>query len=402
MKMDRKNLSFNTRAIHAGSEHCPTTGAHVAPVYRTSTFVIENVERAIRIGYGEEKGYAYGRFGNPTVDALQEKVAALEGAEAALAAASGMAAITTALMANLKAGDHLVVGDIIYGCTYGFVRDLLPTYGVEVTMVNTTEPEAIKAAMKPNTKVVYIETPCNPVLRITDIEAVAKIAHEGGALLFVDSTYATPYLQRPLELGADIVLHSATKYLNGHGDVVGGMIVGSQELMDKIRQPYLEWFGGIISPMDASEISKGIKTLGPRMEIHCANTRKIADFLDAHDMVEEVLYPGLKSHAQHELAKRQMKDFGGMMSFNVRGGFEAGKLLMNSVKLISLATSLGCVDSLIQHSPSMSHAALSQEEREAVGIAEGQVRISVGIEDVNELIADLDQALNHVKKELNL
>ncbi len=394
-------LSFNARAIHAGSVPCPTTGAHVAPVYRTSTFVIDNVDKAIRIGYGEEEGYAYGRFGNPTVDALQEKVAALENAEASLATASGMAAISTALMASLQAGDHLVTGDIIYGCTYGFVRDVLPQYGVEVTMVDSTDPKNIEKAMKPNTKVVYIETPCNPVLNITDIEKSAEIAHSHGAKLFVDSTWATPYLQKPLELGADVVLHSATKYLNGHGDVVGGMIVGSKELMDHMRKPYLEFFGGIISPMDASEIAKGIKTLGPRMDIHCENAKKIAEHLDKHPMVERVLYPGLKSHPQHELAKKQMKDFGGMMSFDVKGGFEAGKALMDSVEMISLATSLGCVDSLIQHSPSMSHATMSKEEREKVGIAEGQVRFSVGIEEPEHLIADLDQALEKVAKVIN-
>ncbi len=394
--MENNNQSFNAKAVHAGSAPCPTTGAHVAPIYRTSTFVIENVEKAIRIGYGEEEGYAYGRFGNPTVDALQSKIAALENAEAALATASGMAAISTALMSSLKAGDHLVTGDIIYGCTYGFVRDVLPQYGIEVTMVDTTDTDSVKKAIKPNTKVVYVETPCNPVLNITDIKKVAQLAHDADAKLFVDSTWATPYLQKPLELGADVVLHSATKYLNGHGDVLGGVIVGSKELMDHMKKPYLEFFGGIISPMDASEIAKGIKTLGPRMDIHCRNAQKLAEYLEEHPMVERVLYPGLKSHPQHELAKEQMKDFGGMMSFDVKGGFEAGKALMNSIKLISLATSLGCVDSLMQHSPSMSHATMSKEERKKVGIAEGQVRFSVGIEETEHLIADLDQALDQV------
>ncbi|ACB84743.1 trans-sulfuration enzyme family protein [Natranaerobius thermophilus] len=396
--MEKRRLSFNAKAIHAGSEPCPTTGAHVAPVYRTSTFVIDNVERAIRIGYGEEEGYSYGRFGNPTVDALQEKIASLENAEAALATASGMAAISTALMAELQAGDHIVTGDIIYGCTYGFVRDLLPQYGIEVTMVDTTDPKNIEEAIKPNTKIVYIETPSNPVLGITDIEKSAELAHANGAKLFVDNTWATPYLQNPLNIGADVVLHSATKYLNGHGDIVGGAIVGSKELMDKIKAPYLEFFGGIMSPMDAAEVSKGIKTLGVRMEKHCQNAKKIAEFLEGHHMVERVLYPGVETHPQHELAKKQMKDFGGMMSFDVKGGAKAGKALMNSVELVSLATSLGCVDSLIQHSPSMSHATMSKEERERVGITEGQVRLSVGIEEPENVIADLKQALEQVEK----
>lgn len=393
-------MNFNTRAIHMGSEPDPTTGAHVAPVYRTSTYVMKNVDHAIRVGYGEEFGYSYSRFENPTVDALERKIASLEGAETALALASGMAAISTALMANLQQGDHLVIGDVIYGCTYGFVRDILPTYGIEITMVDMADTENIKKAMKPNTKVVYVETPSNPVLKVIDIEKAAEIAHAHGAKLFVDSTYASPYLQQPLKLGADLVLHSATKYLNGHGDVVGGVIVGSQELIGKIDNPYARFFGGIMSPMDASEISKGIKTLGPRMEIHCSNAMKIAEFLDQHPMVDKVLYPGLPSHPTHETAKKQMKLFGGMMSFDVKGGFEAGKMLMDSVKLISLATSLGNVDSLIQHSPSMSHATMTKEEREAIGMAEGQVRLSVGIEDVEHLIADLDQALERVRKEV--
>lgn len=404
--MDTKKLLFNARAIHAGSEPDPTTGAHVAPIYRTSTFVMENVEKAIEAGYGDAEGkiYAYGRYGNPTVHAVQRKIAALENAEACLMAASGMCAITTSLLANLNAGDHLVAGNTIYGGTFGFIKDIIPRFGIEATIVSTTGDniENIRKAMKSNTKIVYIETPCNPTLGITDIKKAAEIAHEGNALLYVDNTFATPYLQNPLSLGADIVLHSTTKYLNGHGDVLGGAIVGSKELIHRMDTEFMKYMGGIMSPADATELSKGIKTLGVRMDIHCANARKVAEFLDNHDMVEKVLYPGLESHPGHEIAKKQMKNFGGMMSFNVRGGFEAGKMLMDSVKLISLATSLGNVDSLIQHSASMSHASMSREEREAVGIADGQVRLSVGIEEAEEIIKDLDQALNHVKKELNL
>lgn len=404
--MGKEDLLFNARAIHAGSEPDPATGAHVAPIYRTSTFVMENVEKAIIAGYGDADGktYAYGRYGNPTVHAVQRKIAALENGEACLMAASGMGAITTALLAILNAGDHLVAADTIYGGTFGFIKNILPRFGIEATMVSTCGDNVknIRKAMKPNTKVVYIETPCNPTLAITDIEMAAKIAHEGGALLYVDSTFATPYLQQPLSLGADIVLHSTTKYLNGHGDILGGAIVGSKELIHRMDADFLKWMGGIMSPADAAELSKGIKTLGIRMDVHCANARKIAQFLDKHYMVEKVLYPGLKSHPGQDIAKRQMKNFGGMMSFNLRGGFEAGKMLMDSVKLISLATSLGNVDSLIQHSASMSHASMTKEEREAVGIADGQVRLSVGIEEAEEIIKDLDQALNHVKKELNL
>lgn len=404
--MDKKKLLFNARAIHVGSEPDSTTGAHVAPIYRTSTFIMENIEKAIEAGYGDAEGkiYAYGRYGNPTVHAVQRKIASLENAEACLMAASGMGAITTALLAVLNAGDHLVAADTIYGGTFGFIKNILPRFGIEATMVSVTGDniENIRKAMKPNTKVVYVETPCNPTLAITDLKKAAEIAHEGKALLYVDNTFATPYLQQPLSLGADIVLHSTTKYLNGHGDILGGAIVGSKELVHKMDTDFMKWIGGIMSPADATELSKGIKTLGIRMDIHCSNARKVAEFLDNHDMVEKVLYPGLKSHPGHEIAKKQMKDFGGMMSFNVRGGFESGKMLMNSVKLISLATSLGNVDSLIQHSASMSHSSMSKEEREAVGIADGQVRLSVGIEEAEEIIKDLDQALNYVKKELNL
>lgn len=403
--MDTKKLLFNTRAIHVGNEPDPITGAHVAPIYRTSTYVMENVQKAIMAGYGDVQGiYAYTRYGNPTVDAVQRKIASLENAEACLMAASGMCAISTSLLAVLNAGDHLVASNTIYGGTFAFIKNIIPRFGIETTTVSATGTniENIRKAIKPNTKIVYIETPCNPTLGITDIKKAAEIAHEASALLYVDNTFATPYLQNPLSLGADIVLHSTTKYLNGHGDVLGGAIVGSKDLIRKIDTDFMKYMGGIMSPADASELSKGIKTLGARMDRHCANARKVAEFLNKHNMVEKVLYPGLKSHPSHEIAKKQMKDFGGMISFNVRGGFEAGKMLMDSVKLISLATSLGNVDSLIQHSASMSHASMSREERDAVGIADGQVRLSVGIEEAEEIIKDLDQALNYVKKELNL
>lgn len=405
--MDKKNLSFNARAIHVGSEPDPTTGSHVAPIYRTSTFVMENVDKAIEAGYGDPEGkyYAYGRYGNPTVHAVQRKIAALENAEACLMAASGMGAIATALMAVLDTGDHMVVADTVYGGTFSLLKSVFPRFDIEVTFVTVDGDniDNISKAMKENTKVVYVETPCNPTLKITDLKKAADLAHEGGALLFVDNTFATPYLQQPLALGADIVLHSTTKYLNGHGDILGGAIVGSKELVHMIDTNYMKYVGGIMSPADAAELSKGIKTLGVRMDTHCSNAMKVAEFLDNHDMVDKVLYPGLPNHPGHDIAKKQMKNgFGGMMSFNVRGGFEAGKLLMDSIKMISLATSLGNVDSLMQHSASMSHSTMTREEREAVGIADGQVRFSVGIEEAEEIIKDLDQALAHVKKELNL
>lgn len=396
---------FMTNAIHAGSEHDPLTGAHIAPVYRTSTYVMKDMDTAIKAGYGDVEGiYAYSRYGNPTNHAVERKIAALEGAEDCVVTASGMCAISTTLMSFLGAGDHLVMADTVYGGTFEFVHNILPRFGVEFTAVNTTAENVknIEEAIKPNTKVVYIETPCNPVLGITDIEAAAKIAHEAGALLVVDGTFATPYLQNPLALGADIVLHSVTKYLNGHGDLLGGAVCGSKELIHKIDAENLKFFGGIMSPVEAASLSKGLKTLGVRMERHCENAMKVANFLNDHEMVEQVLYPGLETHPGHDIAKKQMRGFGAMMSFDVKGGFDAGKLLMDKVNMISLATSLGNVDSLIQHSATMSHATLTPEERATVGIGEGQVRFSCGIEDVNDIINDLDQALSFVKKELNL
>lgn len=399
------DMTFNTKAIHAGSEHDPLTGAHVAPIYRTSTFVMKDMDTAIKAGYGDVEGiYAYTRYSNPTTDAVERKIAALEGADDCAVTASGMCAITTALLSVLRAGDHIIVGDTVYGGTFEFINNMLPGYGIEKTVVDTTagNVENIRKAMRPNTKVVYIETPCNPTLGITDIKKAAEYAHEGNALLFVDSTFATPYLQRPLALGADIVIHSCTKYMNGHGDLLGGAICGNKKLLSEIKGHTLKFLGGIMSPFEAASLSKGMKTLGIRMEKHCENAMKIAEFLDKHYMVEKVLYPGLETHPGHDIAAKQMKKFGAMMSFDVRGGFEAGKLLMDNVNLISLATSLGNVDSLIQHSASMSHATLTPEERAAVGIAEGQVRLSVGIEDADELIEDLDQALNYVRKTLKL
>ncbi len=325
----------------------------------------------------------------------------MENAEAALAVSSGMAAISTALLTVLKAGDHVVAGDVIYGCTFALIKNVLTDLGIEMTMVDTSDLSNIEAAIKPNTKAVYIETPANPVLRITDIEGAAEIAHKHGAKLLVDSTFASPYLQNPLNLGADIVVHSATKYLCGHGTVVAGVLAGSKELMDRARFPIVQTFGQVISPFDAWLLMQGMKTLGIRMEKHCSNAMKVAEFLMNHPQVENVYYPGLPSHPTHEIAKKQMKNgFGGMMSVDIKGGIEAGKVLMDNLEIVSLATSLGNIDSLIQHSPTMSHFDMSKEEREAVGIYDGQVRLSIGVENVEDLIADLDRALKIVAEKV--
>lgn len=398
--MNNKDMKFNSRAIHAGQKPCPVTGAHVTPIYQTSTFVFKDVDQGARRFAGEEAGYIYTRLGNPTQTELEEKMAALEGSEAAIAAGSGMAAISTALMTLLKKGDHVVAGDTLYGCTHSLINDLLPDYGIDVTLVDTSDLKNVEKAMRKNTRVVYVETPANPTLKIVDLDAAAKIAHKFGARLVVDNTFMSPYLQRPIEHGADVVVHSATKYIGGHGDVVAGIIAGSKELLDTMRIPYLKDFGGIIAPFDAWLLLRGLKTLGVRMERHCFNAQKVAEYLENHRMIERVYYPGLASHPQHELAKRQMDGFGGMICFEVKGGLEAGKVLMNNVKLITLAVSLGCVDSLIEHPASMTHSPVPREERLKAGITDGLVRLSVGIEDVEDIIADLAQALSKVEQAL--
>lgn len=388
---------FSTKAIHEGFNACKDTGCHVAPIYQTSTFVFKDVDQGAKRFAGEEEGYVYTRLGNPTVTDLENKMAALEGGEAAAGTAAGMAAISTTLLTLLKAGDHIVAGDTLYGCTHSLISGLLPQYGIEVTMVDTSDSANIENAMKDNTKVVYIETPANPTLKVVDIKAAADIAHKNDAKLVVDNTFMSSYLQRPLELGADVVVHSATKYLGGHGDLVGGVIVGSKEFIQNAKLPHLKDFGGIMAPFNAWLLSRGLKTLSVRMERHCENAQKVAEYLEKHPAIEAVYYPGLPSHPQHELAKKQMDGFGGMMSFELKGGIEAGKTLMNSVKMISLAVSLGCVDTLIQHPASMTHSPVPREDRLKAGITDGLVRLSVGIEDVEDIIADLDQALAKIK-----
>ncbi len=388
-------MKINTQVIHAGQVHDKETGSHVSPLYQTSTFVLPDFDTAVYLNQHVDQGFVYSRFGNPTVAELENKIALLEHAEAALAVGSGLGAISIATISQLKAGDHIIFGDVIYGCSFALFTKILPKFNVEYTIVDTTDVEAIEKAIKPNTKLVYVETPANPTLKISDIEVISKQVHKHeGVKVVVDSTFASPYLQNPLDLGADVVVHSATKYLCGHGTVVAGVIASSKEFIDKARMPYLQCFGSVLSPFDAWQIMQGMKTLGVRMERHCENAMKVAKFLKNHPKVEKVYYPGLEDHPTHEIAKKQMRGYGGMMSVDIKGGIDAVRIVMNSVKVISLATSLGNVDSLIQHSPTMSHFDMTPEQRHAVSIFDGQVRISVGIEDVDDLIADLDQALS--------
>ena len=356
--MDIKNAGFSTKAIHGGHKKDSQYGALATPIFQTSTFIFDSAEQGGKRFAGEEGGYVYSRLGNPTVAEAEEKVALLEGGEAAVAAASGMGAISSALWTALKAGDHMVASDTLYGCTFALLNHGLTKFGIEVTFVDIANLEEVKKAMKPNTRVVYLETPANPTLKITDIKAVAKIAHEvKDCMVFVDNTFNTPYIQRPLEYGADVVVHSATKYLNGHGDVVAGFAIGSNKFISDVKTSGLkDMTGAVMSPLNAFLVIRGMKTLQIRMEKHCENAMKVAEFLEGHPAVQKVYYPGLKSFKYHKLAKTQMDLPGAMMSFEVKGGAEEGRTIMNNVKLASLAVSLGDTETLIQHPASMTHS----------------------------------------------
>ena len=395
--MEMKKLGLGTTAIHAGTLK-NLYGTLAMPIYQTSTFIFDSAEQGGRRFALEEAGYIYTRLGNPTTTVLENKIAALEEGEAGIAMSSGMGAISSTLWTVLKAGDHVVTDKTLYGCTFALMNHGLTKFGVEVTFVDTSNLDEVKKAMKENTRVVYLETPANPNLKIVDLEGVCKVAHTNpNTLVIVDNTFATPYMQKPLKLGVDVVVHSATKYLNGHGDVIAGLVVTNKELANKIRFVGLkDMTGAVLGPQEAYYIIRGLKTFEIRMERHCKNARTIADFLNKHPKVEKVYYPGLESHPGYEIAKKQMKDFGAMISFELKGGFEAGKTLLNNLKLCSLAVSLGDTETLIQHPASMTHSPYTKEEREAAGITDGLVRLSVGLENVEDIIADLEQGLEKI------
>jgi cystathionine beta-lyase/cystathionine gamma-synthase len=375
---------FSTICIHAGQTPDPSTGAIITPIFQTSTYVQDEL--------GKHKGFEYARTQNPTRAALEGNVAAIEGGKAAFAYASGMAAIG-AISTLLKSGDHVVVTDNTYGGTFRLFDKVLTKYGMEFSYVDTSRPELIEAAMRPTTKMLFVETPTNPVMRLTDLAQAASLAHAHGARLVVDNTFASPAVQRPIEFGADLVVHSTTKYLNGHSDSVGGIVVAVQD-------EEIEWLrfiqnteGAILSPFDSWLVLRGTKTLTVRMAQHNTNAMALAEFLAGHRKISQVLYPGLASHPQHDLAKRQMRGFGGMLSFDV-GTFEAARCVMNRVRLMSLAESLGGVETLISHPATMTHASVPPARRKEIGLTDSLVRISVGIEDPADLIADLEQALS--------
>ena len=392
-----KKCGLGTTAIHAGTLK-NLYGTLAMPIYQTSTFIFDSAEQGGRRFALEEAGYIYTRLGNPTTTVLENKIAVLEEGEAGVAMSSGMGAISSTLWTVLKAGDHIVTDKTLYGCTFALMNHGLTRFGVEVTFVDTSNLDEVKNAMKKNTRVVYLETPANPNLKIVDLEALSKIAHTNpNTLVIVDNTFATPYMQKPLKLGADIVVHSVTKYINGHGDVIAGLVVTNKELADQIRFVGLkDMTGAVLGPQDAYYIIRGMKTFEIRMERHCANAKKVVEFLNKHPKIEKVYYPGLETHPGHEIAKKQMKDFGAMISFELKGGFEAGKTLLNNLKLCSLAVSLGDTETLIQHPASMTHSPYTKEEREAAGITDGLVRLSVGLENVEDIIADLEQGLEKI------
>ena len=379
----RENAGFGTRAVHAGQRPDPTTGAIMPPVYQTSTYVQPEL--------GRHLGYEYARTQNPTREALERNVAALEGAEFGVAFASGLAAVDA--MAKLfSAGDHVVCGEGVYGGTYRLFDQVISRLGVEFTFVDSGDLDQIRDAVRENTRLVHVETPTNPMMRLTDISAAAEIAHEADALLSVDNTFASPFNQRPLELGADIAIHSTTKYLNGHSDMIGGMVVvRDAELHERFR--FLQnAAGGIPGPWDCWLALRGTKTLHLRMAAHNENGLSVAGWLEAHPKVERVFYPGLASHPQHEIARRQMSGFTGMISIET-GSLERARTLVNNVRIFSLAESLGGVESLIGHPALMTHASVPVNRRQAMGLSDGLVRLSCGVENVEDLIGDLDQAL---------
>ena len=393
--MDTKDKGMNSKLVHAGGFKDPL-GSAVTPIYQTSTFSFESAEHGAKCFSGESDGYIYTRIGNPSIAELEEAVAVMEKGFGGIATSSGMGAINTVYMHFLGAGEHIVCHEALYGPARSVLETIYPRFNVEATFVDTTDIEQVKAAIRPNTRLIYTETPANPTIGISDLRAVADVAHDNGIPLCVDNTFCSPYLQRPIEWGADIVVHSMTKFINGHADIVAGMIVTAKEELYRSLRSVMVNLGFNMDPHQAFMTRRGLKTLGIRIERAQENAMKVAEYLNNHPKIEWIRYPGLSSHPQYELAQRQMDGPGAMMSFGVKGGFDAGKKLMDHVKLSLLAVSLGGIESLIQHPASMTHSKLSKEAKAKAGISDELVRFSVGIEDVDDIIADLDQALSHV------
>lgn len=387
-----KYSGLNSMLIHGG-EMDDEFGSAVVPIYQTSTFKFRNVKHGADLFAGKEKGYIYTRIGNPTIEVFEKKMALIENGCEAIATSSGMGAVSTAYIALLSAGDHMISTAAVYGPSRNIMENHFKRFSIESTYISTVNPDNVKSAIQPNTKMIYLETPTNPTMEITDIEQVCKIAHENGIIVVVDNTFATPVLQKPLDMGADIVLHSLTKYINGHADIVGGVLVAKEKAVcDKLRAVMIG-FGCNMDPHQAFLVYRGMKTLKLRVEKAQENAVKVADFLQNHPKIEWVKFPGLKSHPQYELASRQMSGPGSMICFELKGGYNSGVNMLNNVHCALLAVSLGGVETLIQHPASMTHAGVPAEKRQAAGITDGLVRMSVGIEDVEDIIADMEHAL---------
>lgn len=391
--MENEYKNSSTAVIHAGQHPDPLFGGVSVPIYQSSTFAFRDAEHGAALFRGAEEGYIYTRIGNPTTKALEDCVAALENGWGAMATASGMAAIATTLVAFLDRDSHMISTDAVYGPSRIVVESELARFGVVFDFVDTSDTANVRRSIRPNTRLLFVETPANPTMALTDIRACAGLAREHGFLLVVDNTFSSPLLQNPLDLGADVVIHSLTKFLNGHSDVVGGVIVAKDEKLFKRLRRVLTLLGGTMDPHQAWLVLRGVKTLALRVEKSQENAMKLAAFLESHPRVKWVNYPGLRSHPQHELARRQMKGFGSMLCFGLNGGFESGKKMINAVRLCTLAVSLGGVESLIQHPASMTHAGVSEEERRKAGISDDLIRLSVGCEDFEDIKADLERAI---------
>jgi methionine-gamma-lyase len=393
--MSHRDAGFSTKSVHSGEQTCPLTGSITTPIYQTSNFGFPDLDSLKRIFADPSKGYFYTRYSNPTLEAIENKLADLMGAQRGLVFSSGMAALTSAILALVSAGDHIVSAFDIYGGTFNFFANVLPRYGVTVDLVETADARRLAESIKPNTKVIFFESPTNPLLKLMDIREVAKIGKERGIPIFMDNTFATPFNQKPIEMGIDLVMHSTTKYLGGHSDLIGGAVAGGEELMQKVM--YSRYvLGGVPDPQSAWLLMRGVKTLKVRMEAHNQNGMEVAQFLEDHPLIDRVYYPGLKSHPQHELAKKQMRGFGGMVSFEVAGENDALGQFLKGLRICQLAVSLGGIESLICPPALTTHRRLSQSERIKVGIKDNLVRLSVGIEDAEDLIDDFEQALGTI------
>ncbi|MBE0369096.1 methionine gamma-lyase [Pseudoalteromonas aurantia] len=389
-----KKYHDNTQCIHGPTHFDDPHGALTAPLYQTSTFKFKDAAQGAARFAGEEAGYIYTRLGNPTTTELEQKVAALEGMESAAATATGMGAVSASVLSFLEHGDHLIASNALYGCSFALFSHMLPKFGIDVTFVDMTDEAQLQAAIQPNSKMLFAETPINPNMTVLDLAMIGQFAKQHNLISVIDNTFLTPLLQKPKDFGIDIVIHSATKYLNGHGDVVAGVVCGSQEHIEVIKLTVLKDIGATISPHDAWLINRGLKTLAVRMARHCESAQKVAEFLEKHNKVSQVFYPGLPSHPGYKYLGEQMKGAGGVIAFEIVGSLADGESFINATELCTLAVSLGDPETLIQHPASMTHSPYTPEERQAAGISDGLIRISIGLEDVEDIIADLELAFN--------